>query len=46
MTAQRPLVAVPNWREIDLERVRHMTIGDLLDAYAIAGIEVRVQVAS
>lgn len=32
------------WIDLNTDRIRHMAVGDLLDAYAAGGLEIRVQV--
>jgi len=34
-----------DWRTMDLEKIKHMTVGDLIKTLEVAGLEIRVQAA-
>ncbi|WQY99772.1 hypothetical protein [Microbacterium phage MO526] len=43
-TVDEPEVGEEEWDTLDLDRVAHVAVGDLIEAYRLAGVEFRIQV--
>lgn len=39
----RQAPADPAWDDVQLDRVQHMTVGDLIDSARVFGLEIRLQ---
>ena len=40
----KPQAGAPLWIDLDLTRIQHLAVGDLVNAYAAAGFNVRIQI--